>query len=56
LQGLLSAALNYGARHRNAAALPRNLGGCGGILTSRVLMIGKYYSKTKIKDSSFKIT
>ena len=30
--------------------------GCGGILTSRVLMIGKFDSKTKFKDSHSEIT
>ena len=32
MRGLYSAALNYGVRRRNVAALPRNSGGCGGIL------------------------
>ena len=32
VRGVCNAALNYGARHRNAAALPGNSGGCGGIL------------------------
>ena len=32
MRGLYSAALNYGVRCRNAAALPRFSGECGGVL------------------------